>query len=61
MNLSPADIDAIASAVVEKLRGAGQTGGGSVNLPISPAELARLVRKTGRKPMDIINDLNGGK
>ena len=28
--------------------------------PISPAELARLVRKTGRKPADIIRDLRGG-
>lgn len=61
MNLTPAEIDAIAEAVVAKLRGAEQPGGGSANLPISPAELARLVRKTGRKPMDIINDLNGGK
>jgi hypothetical protein len=56
VNLTPADIESIASAVVAKLR--GPEGVGSFDPPISPAELARKRATVGKS---VLVDFNGGK
>lgn len=56
MNLTPADIDAIASAVVAKLRGAEVDY--QLEPPIPPAELARRVAANGK---GVLRDFNRGR
>jgi hypothetical protein len=56
MNLTPADIEAIASAVVAKL--CGPEVAGSFDPPLSPAELAKKRVTVGKS---VLVDFNGGK
>lgn len=55
MTLTPADIDAIASAVVAKLKGAEVDF--QLDPPIPPAELARRVAAQGKS---VLKDFNRG-